>query len=84
MQARISSPGGHSSMPPIDGSSVGEIMGRLLSRIAASPPAPRLSAPVHGMLRGLVPYVPGEAPGMELAAQEAAHRESRLAPSLLL
>jgi carboxypeptidase PM20D1 len=58
VHARISSPGGHSSMPPIDGSGVGDVAGRLLSALAAAPPAPRLVAPVTDMLRALAPYAP--------------------------
>jgi len=58
-QVHIKSPGGHSSMPPTDGSSVGDVMGRVLSRLTTAPPAPRLVAPVTDMLHGLAPYASG-------------------------
>ena len=61
VRIRVASRGGHSSMPPVDGSSVGDILGRVLSRLSAAPPAPRLVAPTTDMLRAVAAYAPGEA-----------------------
>lgn len=49
----IHAPGGHSSEPPIDGSSVLEVMGRLLTNVSTHPPPLRLVEPVPSMLRAL-------------------------------
>jgi hypothetical protein len=64
-QIHIDSPGGHASMPPIDGSGVADTMARVLARLAASPPRPRLTPPVVDLLRGLAPYAPGGQGGGE-------------------
>jgi hypothetical protein len=46
--------GGHSSMPPIDGSSIGDRLGAFLSAMTASPPQPHLVAPTRELLEGLL------------------------------
>eukprot|EP00879_Flechtneria_rotunda_P030781 GHRR01033460.1.p1 GENE.GHRR01033460.1~~GHRR01033460.1.p1 ORF type:complete len:240 (+),score=87.11 GHRR01033460.1:328-1047(+) len=55
VQITVSSPGGHSSKPPIDGSSVGSRLGRILTAISASPPSPKLVPPTLDLLKGLAP-----------------------------
>ena len=74
-QLHVTSTGGHSSMPPIDGSSVGAVVGRLLTRLSASPPPPRLVSPVTDMLRGLAPYAPG---GCQSAVKQRARSSSSI------
>jgi hypothetical protein len=55
----LHSGGGHSSMPPTDGSSIGGRLGRLLSGLTASPPAPRVVSPTRELLAGLLELAPG-------------------------
>jgi hypothetical protein len=50
----LESSGGHSSMPPIDGSSIGDRLGAFLSAMTASPPPPHLVAPTRELLEGLL------------------------------
>jgi hypothetical protein len=50
----IHASGGHSSMPPIDGSSIGTRLGSFLSALSASPPTPRLVSPTRELVEGLV------------------------------
>lgn len=50
----IHASGGHSSMPPIDGSSIGTRLGSFLSALSASPPVPRLVSPTRELVEGLV------------------------------
>jgi hypothetical protein len=47
-------------MPPIDGSSVGDVIARVITKLSKSPPAPKLVAPVTDMLREVANYAPGE------------------------
>lgn len=54
VEVTLHSSGGHSSMPPIDGSSIGARLGSFLSAMTASPPAPRLVSPTREFLEGLV------------------------------
>lgn len=51
----IHAPGGHSSRPPIDKSSVLEVMGRVLTAVSDSPPPFKLVQPVSAMLQALAP-----------------------------
>jgi carboxypeptidase PM20D1 len=53
---RASGPGGHSSVPE-DGNPL-VLVSSAVARIAAAPPALRLTAPVRQMLGGLAPYMP--------------------------
>lgn len=48
----LHSPGGHSSMPPVDSSSIGARLGAFLSSLTASPPAPRLVSPTRELVEG--------------------------------
>lgn len=50
----LHSPGGHSSMPPVDSSSIGARLGVFLSALSASPPTPRLVSPTRELVAGLV------------------------------
>ena len=49
--------GGHSSMPPIDGTSVAARVARVLSALDASPAPTRLGPPTTDWLRALAPSV---------------------------
>jgi hypothetical protein len=59
LQVSLSSSGGHSSMPPIDGSSIGDQLARLLAGVAWRQPAPKLQAPITDMLAALAQLAPG-------------------------
>ncbi|KAI8465553.1 MAG: hypothetical protein J3K34DRAFT_525282 [Monoraphidium minutum] len=88
----ITSQGGHSSMPPIDGSSVGDVMGRILTRISTAQPTPRLVAPVTDMLAGAAEFAPawlaallaaiGRVPGVDLFVARLMATSSAQAASL--
>jgi len=52
----LRSPGGHSSMPPIDGSDIGAQVARLLGHIAAHPFPATLQSPITEFLEALAPY----------------------------
>lgn len=54
----INSPGGHSSMPPIDNSSISARLGAFLSALSGSPPAPKLESPTKEFVDGLL-QLPG-------------------------
>jgi carboxypeptidase PM20D1 len=58
VRVTLHSPGGHSSMPATDGSSLAARMGRLLLRIATQQPAPKLVPPTSHFVRGLAAVVP--------------------------
>ncbi|KXZ55981.1 hypothetical protein GPECTOR_2g1533 [Gonium pectorale] len=58
LEVVVRSPGGHSAMPPIDGSSVASQLGRLLTALALLPAPSRLAAPVTDMLGALAPAAP--------------------------
>lgn len=49
--------GGHSSMPPTDGSSVAARIARILGAVDASPPITRLAEPTTDFLKALAPGV---------------------------
>lgn len=52
-----------SSQPlPLTRAIVGDMLGRLLSKLSGAPPAPKLVPPVTDMLRGAAPYAPGACP----------------------
>ena len=55
VQVAVHAPGGHSSRPPIDKSSVLEIMGRVLTSVSDNPPPTRVVEPVPGLLKALAP-----------------------------
>jgi hypothetical protein len=59
-QVTLSSKGGHSSMPPVDGSSIGDRLGRFLSAISAAPGAIELVRPTSDFLAELGKLLPGE------------------------
>eukprot|EP01023_Acetabularia_acetabulum_P000227 TRINITY_DN10094_c0_g5_i1.p1 TRINITY_DN10094_c0_g5~~TRINITY_DN10094_c0_g5_i1.p1 ORF type:complete len:499 (+),score=79.18 TRINITY_DN10094_c0_g5_i1:98-1594(+) len=59
---------GHSSIPPIDGSSVPSIMGRILSRLDADPMPLTLTPPVQQMLKTLAVNAPPQLAQMFLQA----------------
>ncbi|KAG2445918.1 hypothetical protein HXX76_000521 [Chlamydomonas incerta] len=54
----LRSPGGHASMPPIDGTDIGSQVWRLYSALLLLQPPTQLAAPVTDMLRELAPYAP--------------------------
>lgn len=54
----LRSPGGHSSIPPIDGSSLSTRLGRLFSRIAAAPPPAKLVSPTKEFVLAQTTLVP--------------------------
>lgn len=45
MRIDVASPGGHSSMPPVDGSSVAATLARMLLAVDRTPPCTRIQAP---------------------------------------
>lgn len=53
VQVTLSSAGGHSSMPPVDGSTIAGRLGRLLTAVTASPAVPRLVSPTREFLIAL-------------------------------
>ncbi len=59
LQVRIKSKGGHSSMPPTDGTSVGSIAGRILTKLDANPPPCVLQPPTTEFVKGLAQAAPG-------------------------
>jgi len=58
VEMSIATAGGHASMPPLDGSSVGSIAARILSRLDRSPINPGLVAPASDMLAAFAPEAP--------------------------
>lgn len=46
MRIDVTSPGGHSSMPPVDGSSVAATLAHMLLAVDRSPPCTRIQAPL--------------------------------------
>mmetsp|Transcript_5665 Transcript_5665/g.15866 ORF Transcript_5665/g.15866 Transcript_5665/m.15866 type:complete len:533 (-) Transcript_5665:112-1710(-) len=58
VELSIKTAGGHSSMPPLDGSTVGSIMARVLSRLDKAPINPSMLPPTSDMLLALVPVAP--------------------------
>lgn len=59
LQVTLTSKGGHSSMPPIDGSSIGDRLGRFLSAMSAAPGATELVRPTSDFLAGVGKLMPG-------------------------
>ena len=55
VEIQVHAPGGHSSRPPIDKSSVLEVMGRVLTGVSDNPPPLRLVQPVPDLLKALAP-----------------------------
>ena len=55
VEVQVHAPGGHSSRPPIDKSSVLEVMGRVLTGVSDTPPPLRLVQPVPDLLKALAP-----------------------------
>lgn len=60
-QIRLQSRGGHSAKPPIDGSSIGGKMGRLMTAVSSNPPAAKLVSPTKEFVIGLADIAPGGA-----------------------
>lgn len=60
LQVTLSSTGGHSSMPPTDGSSIGDRLARFLSAMCANPGPNELVAPTSDFVAGLGRLAPGE------------------------
>jgi carboxypeptidase PM20D1 len=58
VKVTLHSPGGHSSMPATDGSSLAARIGRLLLHIATQQPAAKLVPPTSHFVRGLADIVP--------------------------
>jgi hypothetical protein len=54
VKVTINSRGGHSSMPPVNGDSIGARLGAFLSAMTESPPAPRLESPTKDLVEGLL------------------------------
>ncbi|GIL59795.1 hypothetical protein Vafri_14522 [Volvox africanus] len=59
INARVSATGGHSSLPPLDGSSAAAVAARLVLSIDRRPPQASLVEPVTSLLAALAPSVPG-------------------------
>lgn len=59
-QVTLSSTGGHSSMPPTDGSSIGDRLARFLSAMRANPGPTELFEPTSDFVAGLGRLAPGE------------------------
>eukprot|EP00775_Hariotina_reticulata_P006875 gene6876-7091_t len=71
LQLTVHSKGGHSSIPPVDHSSIAEKLSRLLWAITNRPPQAKVVSPTREFLVALAPLAPGfEAlsPGMHIAA----------------
>jgi carboxypeptidase PM20D1 len=58
VKVTLHSPGGHSSMPATDGSSLAARMGRLLLRISTQQSAPKIVPPTSHFVRGLAAIAP--------------------------
>lgn len=58
-QADITTSGGHSSLPPLDGSSAASVAARLIAATDRRPPPVALREPVPQLLAALAPYTPG-------------------------
>lgn len=60
LQVRVRSSGGHAATPPLDGSSVADVMSRVIAAIAAAPPPAELRPPVDAFLAALAPVATEE------------------------
>jgi carboxypeptidase PM20D1 len=58
MQVKATTLGGHSSMPPVDGSSVAAILARIMTAIDRAPPPIHLQHPMTDFLRALADAAP--------------------------
>uniref|UniRef100_A0A383VVP7 Uncharacterized protein n=1 Tax=Tetradesmus obliquus TaxID=3088 RepID=A0A383VVP7_TETOB len=58
VQVTVQSPGGHSSKPPIDGSTVGGQMGRLMAAVSAQPPPTKLVSPTREFMIAMADLAP--------------------------
>ncbi|KAG2501991.1 hypothetical protein HYH03_000487 [Edaphochlamys debaryana] len=56
---QINATGGHSSIPPLDGSSVAAVAARVVTAIDRRPPPTRLVEPVASFLAAIAPATPG-------------------------
>ncbi|KAG2445338.1 hypothetical protein HYH02_008803 [Chlamydomonas schloesseri] len=56
---QVSAAGGHSSIPPLDGSSAAAVAARIVTAINRRPPPARLVAPVTQFLSAIAPSTPG-------------------------
>jgi carboxypeptidase PM20D1 len=72
VEARITSPGGHSSVPPIDSSTVGAIAGRLLTAVESLQGPPAIRPPVNAFLSALAPLADSWLASAALAAVDVA------------
>eukprot|EP00878_Enallax_costatus_P018905 GHUV01019928.1.p1 GENE.GHUV01019928.1~~GHUV01019928.1.p1 ORF type:complete len:147 (+),score=12.28 GHUV01019928.1:566-1006(+) len=59
VQVTLHSEGGHSSRPPIDGSSIGDQLAQLLTATRRNPPRPRLIRPATDFLKAMIPLSSG-------------------------
>ncbi|KXZ52045.1 hypothetical protein GPECTOR_10g1068 [Gonium pectorale] len=59
VMAHVTTVGGHSSRPPLDGSAAASIAARLIASIDARPPPAALVGPVTSFLSALAPLTPG-------------------------
>ncbi|KAK9806375.1 hypothetical protein WJX72_012122 [[Myrmecia] bisecta] len=57
----VRSKGGHSSAPPLDGSSVGATLARIISHVDQNPPSAKLVRPVNEFLQAFAPHAPHKA-----------------------
>ncbi|GAX80991.1 hypothetical protein CEUSTIGMA_g8426.t1 [Chlamydomonas eustigma] len=60
IEIQINTVGGHSSAPAIDGSSVADIMGRILTSLSLESPRPTLVSPVTDFLKAIAPHAKTE------------------------
>jgi len=58
IEMEVTTKGGHASMPPLDGSSVGSIVSRVLGRIDRAPINPAMLPPTGDLLRAMAPEAP--------------------------
>jgi hypothetical protein len=59
-QVTLRATGGHSSMPPVDGSSMSDRLGRFLSAMSSRPGPAELVHPTSDFLEGLGKLLPGK------------------------
>mmetsp|Transcript_17488 Transcript_17488/g.52473 ORF Transcript_17488/g.52473 Transcript_17488/m.52473 type:complete len:508 (+) Transcript_17488:152-1675(+) len=58
MRIDVASPGGHSSMPPVDGSSVAATLARMLLAVDRTPPCTRIQSPTKEFLHAMAEVAP--------------------------
>lgn len=61
LRLNVTSAGGHSSMPPVDGSSVSAVMSRILTQIEKHPSALRMQSPTTDFVMALADVTPSRA-----------------------